>query len=336
MLRITGEIVKLSTPDMKRSVYFELCAEKLTTLCTRIEIQGKLNLLHIHNHSENFYLHFLNKLYGYKLENMNSVQQNVEGIDLCDKTNQIVVQVSSTATKAKLQSALAKDLSLFSGYSFRFMSIARDAASLRKHTYKNPHKLVFDPPVDIHDVPSLLTRIQGLEINAQQEIYNFLKSELDPVSRDKFTETNLAGIINVLSMEDLQDGYAANAPIPFDVDKKISTNNLISAAFLVEDYKIHHHRVSRLYEEFNKAGKNKSNSVLNSLRTMYAKLSVNHSGDELFFKVIDMAVEKIQESANYTEMPLDELEHYVNLLTVDAFIRCKIFRNPFEESHAAA
>lgn len=321
---------------MNRTTYFNLCAQKLAVLATKIEILGKLNILHDHNHSENFYLHFLNKLYGYKLENLNAVQQNVEGIDLCDKTNLIVLQVSSTATKAKIESALSKDLSLFGGYSFQFISIAKDAASLRKNTYVNPHKLVFSPPVDIHDIPSLLTKIQGLEINAQQEIYTFLQDELDPGSKQRFTETNLAEVINILSREDMQDGYAASVPIAFDVEKKLTVNNLSSAALIVEEYKVHHHRVTRVYEEFNKAGKNKSNSVLNALMMMYAKHSCTFSGDELFFKIVDTAIEKIQSSMNYATIPLDELEQYVSVLAVDAFIRCKIFKNPSEVIHVVA
>lgn len=336
MLRVTKGIVKASSADMKRATYYDLCTQKLSALCVRLEILGKQNVLHLHNHSENFYMHFLNKLYDYKLENMNAVQQNIEGIDLCDKTNQIVVQVSSTATKAKIESALSKDLSPYTGYSFKFMSIVKDADHLRKQTYKNPHKLVFTPPTDIHDVPSLLTKIQGMETHEQHAIYKFLSDELDPDLKERFTETNLASVINVLSREDLEDGYAATTPIPFEVEKKLSANNLESAALIIEDYKIHHHRVTRLYEEFNKAGKNKSNSVLSSLRTMYAKLSVTYSGDELFFKVVESAIEKIQSSANYVEIPLDELEQYVNVLAVDAFIRCKIFRNPYEVAHAAA
>ncbi|MGK5024842.1 ABC-three component system protein [Janthinobacterium sp. RB2R34] len=319
---------------MNRTIYFNLCAQKLAALSSKIEILGKLNILHDHNHSEDFYLHFLNKLYGYKLENMNAIQNNTEGIDLCDKENEIVLQVSSTATKAKVESALNKNLSSYTGYSFKFMSISKDAAALRALTYKNPHNLTFSPPTDIHDITSLLTTIRSLEINAQHSIYSFLQDELDPGSRQIFVETNLAAVINILSREDMLDGYAAAVPIAFDVDKKLIVNNLNSAALIVEEYKIHHHRVTRLYEEFNRAGKNKSNSVLNTLMMIYAKNTSNYSGDELFFKVVDLAIEKIQSSANYAQIPLDELEQYVSVLAVDAFIRCKIFKNPSEVSHA--
>jgi hypothetical protein len=216
------------------------------------------------------------------------------------------------------------------------MSIAKDAEPLRTKTYENPHNLVFTPATDIHDVKSLLKKIQGLEINELYSIYNFIKAELDPYFQERFTETHLASVINILSREDLEDGYALSAPIPFDVDQKLVLNELKTAALIVEDYKIHHHRVTRLYEQFNAAGKNKSTSVLNSLRLMYAKFSANFSGDQLFYKVVEEAVEKVRSSANFIEMPVDELEQYVNVLAVDAFIRCKIFKNPSEFVNAAA
>jgi len=319
---------------MQRSFYWDLCEQKLSILCTRIEMRGKLNILNFHLHSENFYLHFLNKLYGYSLQNMNVEEQNVEGIDLRDDTNQIVLQVSSTATKTKIENALGKNLSKYGGYGFKFVSISKDASELRTKTYANPHNLAFSPSVDIHDVPSLLKHIQVLEVDKLHSIYSFLKAELDPTSGGQFTETSLASVIKLLASEDLGDGYEVSKPIPFNVDSKLAFNSLNGASIIIEDYKIHHHRVSRIYNEFDVAGRNKSNLVMQSLRTIYAKLSTSYAGDALFFKVVEEAVDRIRGSANYVEMPLDELEQYVNVLAVDAFIRCKIFKNPNEVANA--
>ena len=93
---------------MNRSVYYNYVDVRLNLLALRIVGRGKLNILDFHLHSENFYLHFFNKLYLWKLENMNAVQQNVEAIDLIDKTNKIIFQVSATSTKAKIETTLAK------------------------------------------------------------------------------------------------------------------------------------------------------------------------------------------------------------------------------------
>ncbi|EGQ98798.1 hypothetical protein VCHE39_1684 [Vibrio cholerae HE39] len=52
----------------------------------------------------------MNLLYGYELENLNKVLQNVEAIDLIDHKNKIIIQVSSTCTKNKVESALEKEI----------------------------------------------------------------------------------------------------------------------------------------------------------------------------------------------------------------------------------
>ncbi len=49
---------------------------------------------------------------------------------------------------------------------------------------------------------------------------------------------------------------------------------------------------------------------------------------ELFFSIIDNIIELIKNSKNYIEIPYEELEMCVSVLVVDAFIRCKIFKNP--------
>ncbi|WP_289991080.1 ABC-three component system protein [Photorhabdus laumondii] len=314
---------------MNRSTYFNLCEEKLSFLCTRVELRGKLNLLDLHLHCEDFYVHFFNLLFGYVLKNVNQYTLNAEGIDLIDSVQKVVLQVSSTATKQKIESALSKNLTTYRGYSFKFISISKDASALRRLSYKNPHSLVFEPIFDIHDVRSLLDHILHLDIVKQQAVYEFLSKELSSVGvKNPLTETNIAAVINILAKENLSDMPSVDRPTPFNVDEKLVFNDLNTAAMVVEDYKIHHGRLSRIYAEFDVAGQNKSKSVLDSLRNSYIKLCTTYSADELFFNIVDRAVTVVKQSANYVSMPLEELELCVNVIVVDAFIRCSIFKNP--------
>lgn len=48
-------------------------------------------------------------VYGLCLQNLNTFSQNVEGIDLIDNVNKLIVQVSSTSTKKKIDSTLSKE-----------------------------------------------------------------------------------------------------------------------------------------------------------------------------------------------------------------------------------
>jgi len=130
---------------MNRSLYFNYIVSRLSALAVEIELRGKLNLLDLHLHAENFYLHLFNKLFGWDLENLNASKRNVAAIDLIDHKNKIVVQVSATATKEKVESALSKNLSAYLGYAFKFISISKDGNPLRSMIFANPHNLTFNP-----------------------------------------------------------------------------------------------------------------------------------------------------------------------------------------------
>ena len=319
---------------MNRQMYFNSIERHLSFLANRIEIRGGLNILDLNLHSENFYVHFLNKLFGWDLENLNTVRQNVEGVDLVDETNKIIAQVSATATKQKIESALAKDLSIYKGYSFKFISISKDTNNLRTKTFVNPHNLVFSPAEDIFDIPSLLRVIVVMSIDRQKDIYEFLKRELTIEPDQEKVESNLTTIITVLSKEDWNQGVPPFTTIPYDIEAKISYNQLDTARAYIDEYKIHYHRIKKIYSNFDREGANKSLSILNGIRGEYIALGKVGSPDQLFSLIIERVVQKIRASANYTPIPEEELRLCVEILVVDSFIRCKIFKNPVGNTNA--
>lgn len=324
---------------MQRSNIFDACEFHLSTLRTRVGLRGKLNILNLHLHCEDFYAEFLNRLYSFQLGNMNAYVQNAEGIDLLDKAGKLVLQVSATATKQKVNAALGKDLSIYKGYQFRFMSIAEDAEPLRKKKYTNPHGFVFDPAKDIYDVASILHDILHMGLAKQREIYEFLRDQLsDPGAERLMEESNLASVINAIAKEDLEGSFGTSIAGDFNVDEKVAFNGLEAAAGVIEDYKVYNHIVDRIYKEFDAGGVNKSRSVLDAFRMTYFKLSPKYSGDDLFFQIVEEVTTKVKESANFARVPVEELHLCVNILAVDAFIRCKIFKKPLGAgpAHVAA
>jgi hypothetical protein len=321
---------------MVRKHYFDYIVSKISALATEIEIRGKLNYLDLHHHSENFYLHFFNKLFGWKLQNLNAVKQNVEAIDLIDHDNKIVIQVSATATKEKVESALTKNLSAYAGYVFKFISISKDAGPLREKTFSNPYQLAFVPKNDIYDIPSILKYINALGAIDQQRIVAFIKTELGAEVDPHKLESNLAAIINIFAKEEWDWNDSAIETIPFKIDNKIDHNNIVDARVIIDDYKVHYNRVDKIYAEFDKIGNNKSRSVLDAIRRIYMAKKNQFSGDALFFEIVESVVDRIQKSANYADIPVDELDLCVNILVVDAFIRCKIFKNPLGYADAAS
>jgi len=322
---------------MNRSNYFNYIEQRLNELSYRIKNRGKINLLDLNIYSETFFAKLVNHLLNYELENINAVKQNTEGIDLVDHKNKIIAQVSSTCTKQKIENSLAKEIFKdYSGYRFKFLAITGDADNLRDKTFANPHKASFSPAEDIYDIKSLLNIILGMDIKKQRELFEFFKDELGNNIDIVKVDTNLATLINILAKEDLASVTDSPEINSFQILKKIEYNDLLTAQSTIDDYKIYCSRVDEKYKEFDKQGANKSFSVLSAIRSQYIKISKEiEDSHEVFFTIIDNVVNIVKNSKNYIEIPYEELELCVSILVVDAFIRCKIFKNPEGYSHVA-
>jgi hypothetical protein len=322
---------------MNRSKYFEYIDEKIHVLAHRIQTKGKLNILNLHLHSENFYLHFFNLLYGYNLVNLNSNTQNVEAIDLIDHKNKIIFQVSATCTKQKIESTLSKDIfKKYNGYSFKFISISIDATDLRTKTFSNPHSVSFDPKIDIFDIKTILNFILTENIKSQKELYEFIKDELGGEIDIIKLDSNLATIINILSLEKWDDSHIDDNSNSFEIERKIQFNELDEAREVIKEFCIYYKKVDEKYTEFDLLGSNKSNSVLNSIKKEYRKLKKTDNKDDIFFNTIENIKNKVLISSNLKNIPIDEIELCIDILVVDAFIRCKIFENPKDYKYATA
>lgn len=317
---------------MRQNQYFNYIEEKLGTLAYRINLKGKLNILDLHIHSENFYLNFLNELYGWNLENLNALKQNIAAIDLIDHKNKVIIQVSATSTKEKIESTLKKEiLKDYKNYTFKFISISKDADNLRKNTFANPYNISFNPVSDIIDNQSILNYILTLDIDKQKKVYEFIKKELGSEEIDiARLDSNLASIINILS----QENFNVDADIEilsFEIDSKIEYNQLVTSREIIKDYITFNSRLDKKYQEFDKQGSNKSFSILQSIKKSYLEECSNlkdKDADTIFSQVIENVKNKVTQSANYISIPIDELDICVDVLVVDAFIRCKIFKKP--------
>ncbi len=322
---------------MNRNLYYIYIENKLHVLSRTIESRGKLNLLDLHVHSENFYLHFFNLLFDYELENLNIKLQNVDAIDLIDHKHKLIFQVSSTSTKQKIESALSKNIiEAYSGYIFKFISISKEATELRTKTYNNPYSISFNPLADIYDITSLLNIILAKTVPLQKEIFMFIKDELGNEVDIVKLDSNLAKVINLLATEEWDDANKIESVNTFEIERKITYNDLNLAKETIKEYSLFYEKVDSKYTEFDSLGSNKSNSVLATIKREYINVKNKSNGDDVFFTVIEKIKERILISSNYTEIAIDELELCVDILVVDAFIRCKIFSNPNNYDYATS
>jgi hypothetical protein len=62
----------------------------------------------------------------------------------------------------------------------------------------------------------------------------------------------------------------------------------------------------------------------------------NQFSGDASFRDCRVGCRQDQKSANYADIPVEELDLCVNILVVDAFIRCKIFKNPLGYADAAS
>lgn len=321
---------------MNRAEFYNYIEERLKTLASRIDCRGKLNILDYHVHSEYFYRDFFNLLYGWQLEDLNEKKQNIEAIDLFDDTNKIIIQVSATNTKAKIEGALSKPLLRdYSGYTFKFISIAKSVEKLREMTYSIPQGISFNPQADIYDVDSVLRGINSLGIDNMKSVYDFIKKELGYETQTIKLESNLTAIIQLLSKEDLSVTNSISVEKEFDIDRKIDFNNLSVSKALITEYRIYQTTVDKIYAAFDKMGQNKSMSVLSRIHKIYLELKDKSTSDVLYRSITKGIKSEILISNNLdTSIPEEELDLCIDIIIVDAFIRCKIFENPENYNHA--
>jgi hypothetical protein len=260
---------------------------------------------------------------------MNAQRQNVEAIDLIDIKNKIIAQVSSTISKQKVEKSLNKSLlAKHSGYTFKFVGITEDINNIRNaKSFLNPYNLMFDPQKDCYDVAAIVSAINEKSVNDIKIIHDFICEEIDiPLAQEK-VESNLAKIIVMIADVDLEDVYPPET-IPFNIDNKISFNKLSKTKTIINDYKQHYSYIDKIYTEFDSIGSNKSLSVLNKLRRIYLKNRDIKDADRCFFKIVEDVILHIKQSLNDPLLSSEELEMYVEIIAVDAFVRCKIFENP--------
>ena len=320
---------------MNRSTYFNYIEEKIELLALRIEKRGKINLLDLNIYSETFFADLLNMLFDYQLENLNIIKQNAEGIDLVDKKNKVIAQVSSTCTKQKVETSLKRNIfDDYNGFRFKFVSISKNADKLRELEFNNPHGVLFSPKDDIIDAGTILNIILSMSIDKQKKVFEFIKKELGNEIDIVKVDSNLATIINILANEDLAHSIESPEINTFEIDKKIEFNDLATVKDIIDEYKVYYHKLDEKYTEFDKQGANKSLSVFRVIKGQYTKLlAESKNSHDLFFAIINGVIGIIMNSKNYIEIPYEELEMCVHILVVDAFVRCKIFKNPEGYNH---
>ncbi len=321
---------------MNRNIYFTKIQTLLNILKSEIKDSGKLNLLDINVHAEDFYRDLLNLIYGWQLQNMNQWNLNAAGGDLWYDNGKIVIQVSSTATKDKIQTSIDKlGAEQFAGYRFKFLHIDGNVIKLRKESYDTHDDIVFDPSADIIGISTLLNDIAHLDIDCMRKVCELCEKEIVPLDTPKVTETDLAIVVKALATN-VKDWSKDRRPIKYDIEKKIDFNHLEERRRLINDYKLYIGKLNAVYGEFVDYGTDCEFIILQNLSDMYSRYLGQYESNALFDKIVDEAKELALNSKSAEDIPVDRVNICINVIVVDAFIRCRIFEDPEGYSYVDA
>lgn len=321
---------------MNRNIYVTKIKTLIDILKVEIKDSGKLNLLDINVHVEDFFRDLLNLIYGWQLQNMNQRNLNAAGGDLWYDDDKIVIQVSSTTTKDKIQSSIDKlSAEQFAGYRFKFLRIDGDVIKLRKESYNTHDGIVFNPSVDIIDISTLLNDITHLDIDCLRRVCELCEKEIVPLDTPKVTETDLAIVVKALATN-VKNWSKERRPIGFDVDKKIDFNHLEGKRRLINDYKLYIGRLNAVYGEFVDNATDYSFIILQTFSDMYSGYLGQFESNALFDKIVDNTRELALKSKSAKDIPVDRVNVCINVIVVDAFIRCRIFEDPEGYSYVDA
>lgn len=311
--------------------YIDIILGALSQLAVDVSWRGKLNLTDIHVMSEDFYASFLNIVYDLHLRNANITSPNAEGIDLVDDDNKIIIQVSSTCKKSKIDHSLQEvgKHSEYQGFCFRFLPlVVGETSNQKRQTYAVPTGVSFDPRVDIIDVPTLLKELQsdlsGQKLEDAAECirtklhFSFLEGER--------LMSGLEYIIVELSKDGSEDSEIDTKL--YQIEAKIAFNGLSYGKDIINEYSKQYKKVSRIYEAYSNQGQSKSKAVLQKIHKIYLNYKQNYSSDDLFRKIeneICRCIDVRNMPKNFTQ---EELEMCADILMVHAFIECEIFEKP--------
>lgn len=222
----------------------KLCNEiemYFNSLKMQIQSYNQQNMYDINIYCENLFLNLLNLTYGWHLQNLNVYNRNEPGADLVDYGNKILIQVSSTCTKEKIQSSIQKlIIEKYDGFHFKFLSILEDAQKLRKFRYECPEGIFFEPEKDILDLHIVIKKMKESDIEKLEKIHEMVKKELDSDYEERYPLTWFKKKV-VENVKNMGERYSEKLDVEwemYNVVNAMERNNHFKKAFQGEFEKV--------------------------------------------------------------------------------------------------
>ena len=156
----------------------DMLASILAYIKTYLRYNGKQGLLDENKALEDVMCEVLNRIYGWKLENLNYVEKNYPGIDLGDLEQGIGVQVTVEKNSNKVNNTIFKIVKNEVYNKFPHLKILILGDKQSSYSIRNDEKIVFDDEKDIIDFMDLLDASSRMDFQERHKLVEFLKEEL--------------------------------------------------------------------------------------------------------------------------------------------------------------
>jgi hypothetical protein len=151
----------------------------------------------------------------------------------------------------------------------------------------------------------------------------------------------LAEIVKRMSKMSIEAEAADTAVKAFDIDAKISYNQVIRYRSFIEAHVVYAGKLQKIYTEYERAGKSSMTSVLRTITSLYAKQKGKILGTDLsltntqnhadaLIEAVERDLHDLMDSSpnNDLTIPYEEVEFGLSIILVDGFMRCKILEEP--------
>ena len=183
-------------------------------------------------------------------------------------------------------------------------------------------------------------KVSSLKIMKQNHEKDILKKIGTTDILNKYPSL-LAVVINQISSIDLDNVEILNSTNTYSPSKKIDHNKVIVYKPILEQYKVYHGKLNKIYSEIEKQGSFKKELLLQNINKLYLKAKGEILGEDLSIQKIRENADKLIElvendlwelygkSPNAKDsIPFEAVNIGMKIIIVDAFVRCKILEEP--------
>ena len=163
----------------------------------------------------------------------------------------------------------------------------------------------------------------------------YISSKLSPQKKSSY----LSEIVNKISMRDIDEVEGEEVSNSFNPEDKIVYNNIKIYKPILKECKVYQAKLNTIYKEIELQGSFRKNTLLRNIKFIYLRAKgdlscdsqqdIMKKSDELIDKVKNALWKLFEETDNSeTKICYEDLNFGLQIIIVDAFMRCKILEEP--------